>query len=46
MGIIDGLPAHIEKFPGGGLLMTGVNYILNEAKASSMWYMRYLTKGK
>ena len=37
MGIIDGLPAHIEKFPGGGLLMTGVNYILNEAKASSMW---------
>ena len=41
MGIIDGLPAHIEKFPGGGLLMTGVNYVLNESKASSMWYMLF-----
>lgn len=41
MGIIERIPAFIEKTPGGGILMTGVNSILNEAKASSMWYMLF-----
>ncbi len=41
MGIIDRIPAFIEKTPGGGILMTGINSILNEAKASSMWYMLF-----
>jgi NADH-quinone oxidoreductase subunit B len=46
MGIISGLPIEklplfIEKMPGGGVMMTGVNAILNEAKASSMWYMLF-----
>ena len=52
MGLIDNrLPVHMEKTPGGGVMMTrlasllgkvpGVNAAVNEAKASSMWYMLF-----
>lgn len=46
MGIVRGgslekLPLFVEKMPGGGVMMTGVNAILNEAKAASLWYMLF-----
>lgn len=39
--MIERIPAFVEKTPGGGILMTGLNAVLNEAKASSMWYMLF-----
>ncbi len=41
MGISEKIPAYIEKMPGGGILMTGIDYILNTAQASSIWYMLF-----
>lgn len=38
---IDKIPAYIEKIPNGGILMAPVDWILNNAKASSMWYMLF-----
>jgi NADH-quinone oxidoreductase subunit B len=35
------MPVRIERIPNGGLLMTSVNWLLNNAKASSMWYMLF-----
>lgn len=41
MGLIEKIPAYIEKIPNGGILMAPVDWILNNAKASSMWYMLF-----
>lgn len=41
MGVIERIPAYIEKIPNGGILMAPVDYIINNAKASSMWYMLF-----
>ena len=41
MGVIKKLPVHIEKLPGGGLITTTMDGVLNYARASSMWYMLF-----
>ena len=41
MDLIRKIPAYIERIPNGGLLMTSLNWGLNNAKASSMWYMLF-----
>lgn len=41
MGLIENIPAYIEKTPGGGFLLTKLDWVLNSAKASSMWYMLF-----
>ncbi len=41
MGLIDKIPAYLEKTPGGGILMTPLNWAVNEVKASSLWYMLF-----
>jgi len=43
MGIIKKLPVFVEKFPGGGLVTTSLNYIFNQAQASSVWYLLFGT---
>ncbi|GMU51188.1 MAG: hypothetical protein AMXMBFR33_03340 [Candidatus Xenobia bacterium] len=41
MGLIDKIPAYVEKTPGGGVLMTPLNWVVNNVKASSLWYMLF-----
>lgn len=41
MGMIERIPAYIEKIPNGGFLLTKLDWVLNNAKASSMWYMLF-----
>lgn len=41
MDLIKKIPAYIERIPNGGILMTGLDWVLNNAKASSMWYMLF-----
>lgn len=41
MGVIKKLPVHIEKLPGGGLITTTMDGVLNYARANSMWYMLF-----
>ena len=41
MGLIERIPAYIEKIPNGGILMAPIDWILNNAKASSIWYMLF-----
>jgi NADH-quinone oxidoreductase subunit B len=41
MDLIKKIPAYIERIPNGGLLMTSLDWVLNNAKASSMWYMLF-----
>ncbi|UCH77377.1 MAG: NADH-quinone oxidoreductase subunit B [Candidatus Coatesbacteria bacterium] len=39
MGVIARLPVYWEKLPGGGLVTTSVEKVLNWSRASSIWYM-------
>lgn len=41
MDLIKKIPAYIERIPSGGILMTGLDWVINNAKASSMWYMLF-----
>ena len=41
MDLIKKIPAYIERIPSGGILMTGLDWVVNNAKASSMWYMLF-----
>lgn len=41
MGLIERIPSYIERIDGGGVLMAPLNWIVNNAKASSMWYMLF-----
>ena len=41
MGLIEKIPAYLEKTPGGGLLLVPLDLVFNQARASSMWYMLF-----
>jgi NADH-quinone oxidoreductase subunit B len=41
MGIIEKTPPYIEKIPGGGLVLTSMDWILNRSRANSLWYMLF-----
>jgi NADH-quinone oxidoreductase subunit B len=41
MGIIKKLPVYVEKIPGGGIVTTTLDGVLNYARANSMWYMLF-----
>ncbi|MFZ5981069.1 MAG: NADH-quinone oxidoreductase subunit B [Candidatus Zixiibacteriota bacterium] len=43
MGIIKKLPVYTEKMPGGGLVMTSLDGILNYSRACSVWYLLFGT---
>ncbi len=43
MGIIKRVPVYAEKFPGGGILTTSLNYIFSQSQASSLWYLLFGT---
>jgi NADH-quinone oxidoreductase subunit B len=41
MGIIKNLPVYVEKIPGGGIVTTSLDGVLNYARANSLWYMLF-----
>jgi len=43
VGIIKKVPAYVEKFPGGGIVTTSLNYIFSQSQASSLWYLLFGT---
>ncbi len=43
MGLIKKVPAYIEKFPGGGIVTTSLNYVFSQSQASSLWYLLFGT---
>jgi NADH-quinone oxidoreductase subunit B len=43
MGLIKKVPVYVEKFPGGGIVTTSLNYVLSQSQASSIWYLLFGT---
>jgi NADH-quinone oxidoreductase subunit B len=43
MGVIKKLPAFVEKFPGGGIVTTTMDYVFSQSQASSLWYLLFGT---
>ncbi len=43
MGIIKKLPVYSEKIPGGAIVTTSVEQVLNFAQAKSLWYLLFGT---
>jgi NADH-quinone oxidoreductase subunit B len=41
VGLIEKTPAYIERLPGGGIVTTSMDWILNQSRASSLWYMLF-----
>ena len=41
MGVIKKLPVYFEHLPGGGLVTTVLDDVLNYSRASSLWYMLF-----
>ncbi|MGB8658324.1 MAG: NADH-quinone oxidoreductase subunit B family protein [Candidatus Zixiibacteriota bacterium] len=41
MGVIKKLPVFLEPLPGGGLITTALDEVLNYSRASSLWYMLF-----
>jgi NADH-quinone oxidoreductase subunit B len=39
MGMIKKVPVYLEHLPGGGLVTTVLEDVLNYSRASSLWYM-------
>ncbi len=38
---IEKVPAYLEKTPDGGIFMAPIDWVINNAKASSIWYMLF-----
>lgn len=43
MGVVSKIPVFLEKVPGGGILTTQVDKILDWSRASSLWYLLFGT---
>ncbi|MDQ7826316.1 MAG: NADH-quinone oxidoreductase subunit B family protein [Candidatus Eremiobacteraeota bacterium] len=41
MGVEDEKKVFIERLPGVSLALTGIDYVLDNARASSLWYLLY-----
>jgi NADH-quinone oxidoreductase subunit B len=41
MALIEKVPAYLEKVPGGGIILTKLDALLNWAKKSSLWPMTF-----
>jgi NADH-quinone oxidoreductase subunit B len=41
MGLMDRIPAYVDRLPGGSVVMAPVDWAINEVQASSMWYMLF-----
>lgn len=43
MGVIKKVPVYAEKFPGGGIVATALERVLNYGQATSLWYLLFGT---
>ena len=43
MGVISRLPIIMERVPGGSIVATSLEKVLNESRASSLWYLLFGT---
>jgi len=43
MGVVQKVPVYLEKIPGGGLITTSLDAVLNWSRASSLWYLLFGT---
>jgi len=43
VGIIKNVPGFVEKFPGGGIVTTSLDWVLSQSRASSLWYLLFGT---
>ena len=41
MGMIEKAPLYLERLPGGGVVTTSVEGLLNWSRASSLWYLLF-----
>ncbi len=41
MGLIEKAPPYIESLPGGGIVTTSMDWVFNQSRASSLWYMLF-----
>lgn len=41
MGLIEKVPAYIERLPGGAIVTTTMDWVFNQSRASSLWYMLF-----
>lgn len=41
MGALKKLPVYLEKLPGGSILTTTLDGVLNYSRASSLWYLLF-----
>ncbi|MBI2252553.1 MAG: NADH-quinone oxidoreductase subunit B [Armatimonadetes bacterium] len=41
MGIIEKTAPYIEKLPGGGIVLTTIDWFFNNARKNSIWYMLF-----
>lgn len=41
MGLIERVGENIERFPGGNILISNVEYLFNWGRASSIWYLLF-----
>ncbi len=42
--ILDKLPAIVEPIPGGSILITSLDWVINQARANSLWPLAFGTK--
>jgi NADH-quinone oxidoreductase subunit B len=41
MGVISKVPVFMEKIPGGGIVTTSTEYMLNWSRRNSLWYLLF-----
>jgi NADH-quinone oxidoreductase subunit B len=41
MGVISKVPVFMEKIPGGGIVTTSTEYLMNWSRRNSLWYMLF-----
>jgi NADH-quinone oxidoreductase subunit B len=41
MGVMKKVPVYMESLPGGNIVMTKLDQVLNYSRASSMWYLLF-----
>jgi len=43
MGLIKKVPVYLEKVPGGGIVSTSLDWVFDQSRASSLWYLLFGT---
>jgi NADH-quinone oxidoreductase subunit B len=41
MGMIEKIPLYFEPLPGGAIVMSRLDMLINEARSQSMWYLLF-----